>query len=443
MTSTSSKLLRRSLLQLAGGAATLSLLGARGVAQSQTAPKRLIVVFVPDGTIPSAWRPQGSETDFRLGPILAPLAPHQSDLIVLDGVRRITQGVGDGHEQGMTQILTGRANQSGATRSTGPSVDEFVNQQIGEGRLALRLGVLSRDNASNWTRMTFGESGNVLHPENDPYGARDALFEGFDPDPMQAGPSAEELRRRAVRGAALDYASERVARLVQSASQLDRPDLQAHLQALEGLKSEPVGTPSAQCSLDRVMAWQTGIDPNAKDSFPDVAQMQLELMVAAMACDRARVGVLQFAMSNSEIYHKWAGADGEHHGLSHYEFGYGDPFRTEALVGLYTWHTERIAWLVDELKKNGVFDNTLILVTSEMGEGKNHSPVDVPMLLIGSAGGHFQTGRYKDYRKATNPAGSSGVSHCDVLTSVCNAMGIQTDAFGEANKCGGPLQGLT
>ena len=227
MTTMSSKLLRRSLLQLAGGAATLSLFGAPGAAQSQTAPKRLLVVFVPDGTIPAAWRPKGSETDFTLGPILAPLAPHQSDLIVIDGVRRITQGVGDGHEQGMTQILTGCANQSGATRSTGPSVDEVVNQTIGEGRLALRLGILSRDYASNWTRMTFGESGNVLQPENDPYGARDALFEGFDPEPMAAGPSAEELRRRAVRAAALGYATEHVSRLVQSASQLDRPDLQA------------------------------------------------------------------------------------------------------------------------------------------------------------------------------------------------------------------------
>ncbi len=436
------KLARRSLLQLAGGAATLPLLGAPRMAQAQAAPKRLVVVFVPDGTIPSAWRPTGSETDFTLPTILAPLEPHKADLIVVDGVRRLTQGVGDGHEQGMTQILTGRANLAGATKSTGPSVDEVVNQQIGEGRLALRLGVLSRDYASNWTRMTFGENGNVLHPENDPYGARDALFEGFDPDPMQTGPSVDELRRRAVRSAALGYAEQHVSRLIQSASQLDKPELLAHLQALQGLGQEPIGMPGAQCSLDRVNAWKTGVDSGAMNSFPDVAQMQLELMVAAFACDRARVGVLQFAMSNSEIYHKWANADAEHHGLSHYEFGYADPFRTNSLINIYKWHTERIAWLVTELKAAGLFDNTLVFVTSEMGEGKNHSPVDIPMLLIGNAGGALKTGLYKDYRKQKNIAGSTGASHCDALTTVCNAMGIETAKFGDESKGDGTLPGL-
>ena len=51
------------------------------VARAAEAPaKRLVVMFTANGTIESNWAPTGSETEFTLGPILKPLAPHQSDL---------------------------------------------------------------------------------------------------------------------------------------------------------------------------------------------------------------------------------------------------------------------------------------------------------------------------------------------------------------------------
>jgi Protein of unknown function (DUF1552)/Protein of unknown function (DUF1501) len=442
--SRTTRLDRRSFLTITGGLAAAATLGSRASAQAAQ-PKRLIIVFCPDGTIPAAWRPTGSQTDFMLGPILAPLQPYRSDMLILDGVRRMTRGAGDGHEQGMTQILTGRPNLSGATRSSGPSLDEFVNARIGEGRQPLRLGVLSKSNATNWTRMTFGESGNVVHPENSPYKARDVLFSGFTPP--GTGPTPAEIRRQAIRKAAVAYAKNHAGRLAATSSEISRRDLEAHVRALTGLQTEPPPPPTAQCTLDRINAWTAGIDVNANDNFPKVVQMQMELISAAFACDRARVAVLQCAMSNSEVYWKWVpggGANSEHHGLSHYEFGNVDPARTNVLTAVYKWHAEQIAWLVGDLKAKGLFDNTVILWTSEMGEGKDHSPDNIPMVILGGAG-HFKTGQWVDYRNKSGAfiPGTTGVSHCDVLTSVCNAMGIQTDTFGEAANCHGPLKGVT
>jgi hypothetical protein len=432
---------RRSLLQMAGGATAAALIGPRAFALSPPQPKRLLVIFTSDGTIHDAWRPTGSQTDFTLGRILAPLAALQSDMIVLDGVRRLTRGSGDGHEQGMTQILTGRPNESGATRSTGPSIDEFVNGHIGEGRSALRLGVLSQNYVSNWTRMTFGENGNPLDVESNPYEARDRLFDGFTPG--GSGPSPDELRRRAIREAALGYAENRVSRLAGAASAIDRADLLTHAQSIARLRAAPPPSTTALCTLERIDQWQSGLDAGEHDNFPQIARMQMELISAAFACDRARVAVLQFSMSNSEVYHKWANADAEHHGLSHYEFGYSDPFRTEALTSLYEWFATQIAWLLGDLKASGLLDDTVVLWTSEMGEGRDHSDTDIPMVLIGSGGGHFTTGRYMDYRGTGHIPDMTGVSHCDVLVSICNAMGIETDTFGEAASCYGPLSGVT
>jgi hypothetical protein len=58
---------------------------------------------------------------------------------------------------------------------------------------------------------------------------------------------------------------------------------------------------------------------------------------------------------------------------------------------------------------------------------------------------HFKTGQYIDYRGSSGRyiPGTTGVSHCDVMVSICNAMGIQTDTFGEQSKCYGPLQGIS
>ena len=59
--------------------------GARGARKRRRRrSKRFIVMFSPNGTLPSAWTPtrRTDEIDFTLSPILAPLAPHKADLVV-------------------------------------------------------------------------------------------------------------------------------------------------------------------------------------------------------------------------------------------------------------------------------------------------------------------------------------------------------------------------
>ena len=80
---------RRTLLRGAGGIAiALPFLDAMS-AFAQTAPKkRLVLLSSPNGSIAKNWKPTGSETSFTLGPILAPLAAHKGDLLILDGLPR-------------------------------------------------------------------------------------------------------------------------------------------------------------------------------------------------------------------------------------------------------------------------------------------------------------------------------------------------------------------
>src|SRR5262245_45938154 len=103
---------RRTFLRGLGGAAiSLPFLNAMENKQVIAAPfpKRLVIFFSANGTIPGNWTPAGGESDFTLGPILAPLEPHKQDLLILQGLdnEAAHHGPGDGHQTGMGCMLTG------------------------------------------------------------------------------------------------------------------------------------------------------------------------------------------------------------------------------------------------------------------------------------------------------------------------------------------------
>ena len=115
-------------------------------------------------------------TNFTLSPILAPLQPYQSDIVVLRGVNMETTQpqygpVANVHDQGMTHQLTaiglvkgpagaGRANHFLDGSAGGPSIDQHMAQSIGKTTLlpSLQLGV---ETSSTFlepmvTRMCYG-----------------------------------------------------------------------------------------------------------------------------------------------------------------------------------------------------------------------------------------------------------------------------------------------
>src|SRR4051812_47326637 len=96
-------------------------MGRSGKARAQAAPpipQRLVGFFSPNGTIRENWTPTGTEKDFQLSRILAPLETYKDKLIVLDGVdnEAARHGVGDDHMRGMGTMLTGTELLSGTTQ---------------------------------------------------------------------------------------------------------------------------------------------------------------------------------------------------------------------------------------------------------------------------------------------------------------------------------------
>ncbi len=182
--------------------------------------------------------------------------------------------------------------------------------------------------------------------------------------------------------------------------------------------------------------------------YPAIGKLQIDLMLMAFACDLTRVGSIMYSHAGGTPPSPWLGIPEGHHELSH--AGRSDTGARQKLANVKRWYSEQFAYLLDAMKKipegtGTMLDNTVVFWGSELAEGDTHSHDDMPFVLAGSCGGYFQTGRHVTYARDTMVSGKlRGVSHNDLLVSLCHAMG-RTDVmtYGNPAYCrGGPLPRL-
>jgi hypothetical protein len=438
---------RRAVLRGAAGAAIglpfLEALAPRRARAAVAPPKRFVVMFSPNGTLPTQWSPTGGETDFVLGPILAPLEPHRDGIVIVKGLNQ-QGGGGDGHQNGIGGMLTGSPLNPGpfagvgappAGWAAGPSVDQRI-ADASDGMTKLRsleLGV-QVGSADNWGRMVYRAANQPLPPDDDPAAVYGRVFADLHTDPAVLA----RLRKR--RQSILDAVGGQYTRLGARLGADDKQRLDAHLQAVREVET--------RLTTDPVMAGGACHDPSiasapasaqANDSFPAAGSLQMDLLVMALACDITRVATLQWTRSVSETRFTWLNITDGHHTLSH--LGDDDAAAVDKLTRINTWYATQLASLIARLKAvpdaNGttLFDNTVILWSNELAKGNTHSRMGAPYVLAGGAGGALRTGRFVDYT-------GQGLPHNNLLLSLVNLMGLPDTTFGKADWCSGPLAGL-
>jgi hypothetical protein len=402
-----------------------------GEAQAATPlAKRLIVIFTPNGTVHNYWRPSGTETAFSFpaGSILEPLGRHQSNVLVCEGIDFVEV---DNHEAGMANMLTGGG--TAQNTSGGLSVDQFIASKIGQSSRfqSLEFGVqTSIWGAARSTRMSYSAPGVFVSPEDNPRNAFQRLFGALGGDST----TADKLLRR--RKSMLDLVRGELNDLSQRVGAEEKRKLEQHLEALrqteKGL-TEPAALPGCPSATA-----PASMDVNANANFPAVGRAQMDLMVSALTCGMTRVASLQWAHTVAPQVFSWAGEAESHHELSH-----KDDSNTQGLADFVTcerWFAEQFAYLLDALKARPdlegggtMLDSTLVVWAKELGDSRLHTCRSVPFVLAGGGSSYFRFGRYLRY---------SGAPHQKLLTSVCHALGVSIDTFGDATKASGPLDGL-
>jgi hypothetical protein len=446
------RLSRRQLLVGAGGLAVslpmMRSLAPRAEAQTLKAPKRLLLMYTPNGVIPDAWWPvTASETQFELGTIHQPLAPFKNRMILFSGVDLKTAKEGNGglHQRGIGALFTNQKLQAGTDFvdgcgntsgwANGISVDQEVAKNVGLSTLftSLELGVRALDNDVQG-RIAYAGPGKPLPPMNDPREVYDRVFGSIGPS---SGPADELLiQRRSV----LDTVKSQFASLNTRLSAEDRLVSEAHLELVRDVERRlaqggAAKGPSASSACQAPIRPQE-LDRSSETDMPEVANLSLDLLAMAFACDLTRVASLMISTALNRIRYPFVDSMGEGHNLSH--SGPSDTNARDERVRRQVWEAGRLAYFLTRLAQypdvdgTSVLDNTLVLWGNEVSLGYTHAHENIPFLMVGGSW-HFRTGRHITY---------PGASHGDLLVSVLNAMGVPATSFGLPEFSSGPLAGL-
>jgi hypothetical protein len=409
-----------------------------GLASSSTRKQRLVVMFSPNGVVPSTFWPDEQGESFTLKRSLAPLDPYKDQLMVLRGVFDKVKGDGDNHMRGIGCLLTGielfPGNIQGGSHtpagwSSGHSIDQEIARYLqskAETKTrfgSLEFGVMVPDRADTWTRMVYAGPNKPIAPIDDPYQMFSKLY----------GKAKDQALLRSI----LDDVTADLDKLKSAVGKEDQRLLEEHATFVREMERELAE--AGNLTLNHA---QPQLDSNVKeenDNIPKISKMQIDLMVNSFANDFTRVATLQYTNSVGQARMRWLGVDENHHELSHEPDSNAEA--QEKLTKINTWFAEQLAYLCQRLRETPepggegtLLDNTTILWTNELGQGNSHTLDNIPFVAVGGGLG-WKMGRSLKFE---------GVPHNRLLVSLAHGFGHEIKSFGNGEFCGdGPLTGMT
>jgi len=453
---------RRNLLR--GGlaaTATVPLLDARRASgQTMTYPTRFVVFATPNGTRNSLFWPTGTETNFTLNTFTPDLAPFKSKLTFLKGIKlnpALQNGalggtLGSEHARGTGGMLTGRPLKSGTqfksfgnTTSgwgSGQSLDQYLATKLKPNTTfpSLQVGVHVRDTEVR-ARISYAGADMPIPPREDPKDVFGALFGMTSGGTGMTDPALARLW--AQRKSVFDANNAETERIKALVGRTDKDKLDAHLSAMRDVEKRLVGMTGTgtmpgglACTKPTMPA---DVDLKNDDLYLRAGQAQMDLAVAALACDQTRIITFQWSYSESEHLFSFLNISGNHHAISHDFSSSGANY--DAYNKIQIWYQSQFAYLLGKMDaiKEGtgtLLDHSVVLWATEIGESTQHDLLQMPYVLAGSANGKIRAGRLLDYT-------SNKRDNNQMLVSIGQAMGdTSLTTFGDASGATGPLPNL-
>jgi hypothetical protein len=282
-------------------------------------------------------------------------------------------------------------------------------------------------------RISYAAAGMPLPPLATPVDTYKRVFANFLPPSTTPDQDAAKVLL-AQRKSVLDAVAGEFASLDARLGAQDRQTLDAHLTLVRDVERR-LSLGIGDCAKP---SEPPVLDPVSEADMPKIAELQLDLLALAFACDLTRVASFEISTALNRIRYPWLNSLGEGHNLSH--SGASDADAKEQLLKRQSWHSSLIARLFDRLAvvaegEGSVLDNTLLFWGNEVSMGTTHSHDNMPFVLAGGDW-FFRTGRYVQYTDTTKNL------HGNLLVSILNAMGVPDTTFGDARYVTGPLSGL-
>jgi hypothetical protein len=425
----------------------------RGRAAAGGAVPKVVFFYTPCGVEPNLWHPTQTGANYTLPKLSAPLQPFQSDCIFMDGVSMYPL---TDHQGGSQQMLAGDDR-------------DVMTLDLQLGKLLAGQTPFSSYQFGVQSRISKGGTSSVPHPhftrislkqevfaQDDPLAAFNEIFGSSSSTPMTA-PAAALLA--AQQKSVLDTATGDLNSLMNQLPGSEKAKIQAYsdsLRALELRLTAPGGgMMSADCSESAAMFNPTGFtvpqvsDPNQAsynqtNNRGVVADLQMETARLALACGRTRVVTLLFEHTNAHNPIDGLGIFGVHD-ASHFNAppgqlaGQGTPEQVDAKLTAWenyrVWYAQQLAKFITMLKATPdvtgtLFDNTIIMHCSELGDGEPHKTDRIPYIFAGGSALGFKLGQAINFTGSVPTSmggahdGIKNLAHSSLLTIVAQKMGL-------------------
>jgi hypothetical protein len=435
---------RRTMLRGMGVAVALPLLEAMvpaltAVAQTAASPARRYGFFyMPNGvamnhTNTNYWKPVTVGTDFEMSQILKPLEPFRDRLTVVSGLHnRPAESLGDGngdHTRSTGSWLTGVhiKRTEGSDLRAGVSVDQLIASQAKKDTPlpSLELAILPNSvtggcdtgySCAYGTTLAWASPTTPLPTQSSPRLVFEQLF-------GDGGPASAQVAAARTKNSILDSAIQEMASLRASLGPADRSTVSDYLDVLREVERRIQQTEARNAQSPLPDYERPGI--GVPERFDDHARLMFDLQHLAFQADITRVTTFMYGAEQRARMYPEIGLNESHHSMSHH----GDnPDNLAKYAKLCTWHVDLFASLVDKMKNTpdgdgSLLDHSLLMIGGGMSNGNIHSHLDVPIALVGGAGG------LKGNRHIATPMGTP---LSNLMVSIVEGAGIPIDSFGDS-----------
>ncbi len=397
-----------------------------GAGSTPDSPMRMLCVGNNFGFVPQLFFPEETGTDYRMPSLLEPLADHRKDFSVFSQLDHGTEGVG-GHG-GVHAFLSGvLSKNSNGFAEANISVDQKAAAHVGG---ATRYPSLQFSyGASSGNTLSWAASGVAIPPVEELSKIFALLFQAGEEK------SLDEIRQvHSQKRSILDLVRIDAESLSRRIGKADKEKLDQYFTSVRELEKKLVQSSNWLDKPKPKVDYQLPEDADDLE-FVDILSYYYDLVALALQTDSTRV--ITFEISGIGANSGGLPITRGYHQLTHHgrvesyieELSIIEKTQTRAFANFLTKIKE-----VEEPNGKTLFDNTMTLFGSGMGNASSHSNKDLPLLL---AGGGFRHGEHIRFEK--DKARGTHTPACNLYVSMLQRFGMEIDQF---NTSSGTLTGL-
>jgi hypothetical protein len=395
-------------------------------------PIRLAVLFAGNGFHSKEWWAEGTGAAMKLGRVLEPIADFRDRLLFVKGLYNEQARKGNIHSSQTGNLLSGAPLASGGDIRSGTSFDQLLAQSYGRSTKVPSL-VLGCEKSNPSVHKNYS----ML------YSSHISWSSPTTPTPLELYPALafDRLFKEGAEQAdesVLDAVIEEAGDLRRRISAADRRKLDEYLDSVRDVEQR-IATAAERGELQ---GWKPTLNkpdmPRPADGIPqDIAahmRLMCDILVLAFQTDTTRIVTLKLNNDHSALrFPNLPRADNPAQGIDymiHHLLSHSDG--TDWLK-VNQFFMEQLAYVARRLDatregERSALDNSMVMICSSMMAGSKHDNDQLPVAVLGGAGGKIETGRVLDYSKAENR------QLCRLYLSMMNAMGRREPSFGDATE---------